>query len=46
MYSILITGGTGLVGKHLSLLLQSKGYHVNILSRKHSKKKPMYFIGI
>lgn len=43
MYSILITGGTGLVGKHLSLLLQSKGYHVNILSRKHSEKTNVFY---
>ncbi|WP_456424879.1 TIGR01777 family oxidoreductase [Lutibacter sp.] len=43
MYSILITGGTGLVGKHLSLLLQSKGYHVTILSRKHSKKTNVFY---
>ncbi|VAW18387.1 Cell division inhibitor, partial [hydrothermal vent metagenome] len=43
MYSILITGGTGLVGKHLSLLLQSKGYHVRILSRKYSKKTNIFY---
>ncbi len=43
MYSILITGGTGLVGRHLSLLLQSKGYHVNILSRKHSEKTNVFY---
>jgi len=43
MYSILITGGTGLVGKHLSLLLQSKGYHVTILSRKQSKKTDVFY---
>ena len=32
--NILITGGTGLVGKHLTKLLLSKGYKVSFLSRK------------
>ena len=32
MKTILITGGTGLVGQHLQKLLLEKGYHVNILS--------------
>ncbi|MGB3182533.1 MAG: TIGR01777 family oxidoreductase [Cyclobacteriaceae bacterium] len=31
--NILITGGTGLIGSHLTLLLMSKGYHVAHLSR-------------
>lgn len=33
MTKILITGGTGLVGKHLSKELKAKGYEVAILSR-------------
>jgi uncharacterized protein (TIGR01777 family) len=33
MQNILITGGTGLIGKHLSSLLTKKGYKVFILSR-------------
>ena len=34
MKNVLITGGTGLIGKRLSHLLKSKGYQVRILSRK------------
>ena len=37
MYKVLITGGTGLIGKQLSSSLKSKGYEVRILSRKASK---------
>ena len=33
MAKVLITGGTGLVGTHLSRKLQGMGYEVNILSR-------------
>ncbi len=33
MPTVLITGGTGTVGKRLTQLLQKKGYSVNILSR-------------
>lgn len=33
--SILITGGSGLIGKHLTSLLLSAGYSVSHLSRKH-----------
>jgi len=32
---VLITGGTGLVGRHLIPLLHKKGYHVRILSRSN-----------
>jgi uncharacterized protein (TIGR01777 family) len=32
--NILITGGTGLIGKHLTQLLLNKGYKVSLLSRK------------
>ncbi len=38
MKSILITGGTGLIGLHLSRLLKSKGYNVFHLSRKGNPK--------
>lgn len=34
MYTVLITGGTGLVGRALTALLLDKGYKVIILSRK------------
>ncbi|RYE37075.1 MAG: TIGR01777 family protein [Sphingobacteriaceae bacterium] len=34
---ILITGGSGLVGKHLTMLLLDKGYTVSHLSRKEAK---------
>jgi hypothetical protein len=34
MQSVLITGGTGLIGKRLSSLLESKGYEVRLLSRR------------
>lgn len=33
MKTILIAGGTGLVGRKLQLLFQSKGYQVNVLTR-------------
>jgi uncharacterized protein (TIGR01777 family) len=33
MRNILITGGTGLIGMHLGLRLQEKGYKVTLLSR-------------
>ncbi len=33
---ILITGGTGLVGKHLTMLLLNRGYTVSHLSRKEN----------
>lgn len=38
MTKILITGGTGLIGKHLSKLLEDKGYEVAILSRNPKKE--------
>jgi len=34
MHNILITGGTGLIGKHLIKALSDKGYSISILSRK------------
>src|SRR6187399_1465451 len=33
METVLITGGTGLIGKHLSKMLKEKGYQVAIISR-------------
>ena len=36
MRKVLITGGTGLIGKRLSFLLQSKGYEVRLLSRSEN----------
>jgi uncharacterized protein (TIGR01777 family) len=37
MLTILISGGTGLVGKHLSEKLKEKGYRVAVLSRTSKK---------
>ena len=37
MAKILVTGGTGLIGKHLCERLQAKGYDVAILSRGKQK---------
>jgi uncharacterized protein (TIGR01777 family) len=37
METVLITGGTGLVGKYLSKKLQEKGYSVSFLSRASQK---------
>ena len=34
MQTVLITGGSGFVGRHLTALLQSQGYSVQWLSRK------------
>jgi uncharacterized protein (TIGR01777 family) len=42
MASILITGGTGLIGKQLTSLLQNKGHQVSILSRNTSEKPNIY----
>jgi len=36
METVLITGGTGLIGRRLSFLLQSKGYEVRLLSRSEN----------
>jgi uncharacterized protein (TIGR01777 family) len=36
METVLITGGTGLIGKRLAFLLQSKGYEVRLLSRSEN----------
>jgi hypothetical protein len=41
---VIITGGTGLIGKHLSRKLKEKGYNVSLLSRKNKLDSdiPMY----
>ena len=46
MGTILITGGTGLIGKHLSKLLRAKGYEIAILSRSNSDTPNSYFWNI
>ncbi|MBN1789697.1 MAG: TIGR01777 family oxidoreductase [Bacteroidales bacterium] len=45
MDNILITGGTGLIGKHLGKKLKEKGYAVSVLSRnsRHDADIPEYF---
>lgn len=40
MATVLITGGTGMVGKHLTQLLVVKGYEVIIVSRSPTKNRP------
>lgn len=35
METVIITGGTGLIGKHLSRKLKESGYNVALLSRNH-----------
>lgn len=42
MAKILITGGTGLIGKHLSRYLTGKGHDIVLLSRNPSKVKSKY----
>lgn len=39
MATVLITGGTGLIGKHLYMRLQERGYKVTILSRTKSTEE-------
>lgn len=43
MDTILITGGNGLIGKHLSKVLRAKGYHISILSRTTNEAPNVYF---
>lgn len=40
MKKVLITGGTGLIGRRLSPLLQSQGYEVRWLSRSENPESP------
>ncbi len=42
MATVLITGGTGLIGEHLCKRLQDKGYEIAILSRAGSKKESIH----
>ena len=42
MASILVTGGTGLIGSNLCNLLKSKGHNVSILSRSKTKKTNVF----
>ena len=46
MDTILVTGGTGLIGKHLCRMLKGKGYHVLILSRSKSKNPDFFYWNI
>jgi uncharacterized protein (TIGR01777 family) len=41
MASVLITGGTGMIGKRISTLLIEKGYEVIILTREHISSESM-----
>jgi len=43
MASILVTGGTGLIGSNLCKLLKAKGHAVSILSRSKTKKPHVYY---
>lgn len=43
MKKILITGGSGMIGRAVTSLLQQKGYEVAWLSRKHKKQKQKSF---
>lgn len=45
MKTVLVTGGTGLIGKHLCLFLKKSGYQVAILSQiKHNKSEfPVFY---
>jgi NAD dependent epimerase/dehydratase family enzyme len=40
MQTVLITGGTGMVGKAIATLLLDKGYHVIVLTRKAPVENP------
>ena len=42
MASILVTGGTGLIGSNLCTLLTSKGHNVSILSRRKTNKTNVF----
>jgi uncharacterized protein len=46
METILITGGSGLIGKHLQTVLSGKGFDVQILSSKRSKNNYYWNIEI
>src|SRR6187431_979021 len=40
METVLITGGTGMIGKALTQALIERGFHVIILTRNAAKQKP------
>ena len=40
--TVLITGGTGFIGRYLIKILTEKGYAINVLTRTH-KKIPRQF---
>jgi uncharacterized protein (TIGR01777 family) len=40
MKTILITGGTGLIGNHLAPMLKEKGYRIHLLSRSNKQVFP------
>ncbi len=42
MQTVLITGGTGMIGRHLTKHLSGKGYRVIILTRKLPAEKPAF----
>ncbi len=46
MKTILITGGTGLIGKALQEKLASKGYSTTILTRKKSENSSTFYWNI
>lgn len=41
METVLVSGGTGLIGKHLIRKLQDRGYEVSLLSRKINQSGPV-----
>ncbi|MEN9489312.1 MAG: hypothetical protein RL494_1577, partial [Bacteroidota bacterium] len=43
MKKVLITGGTGFVGQHITQLLLEKGYSVSILTRNSKSNLPNVF---
>jgi len=43
MQTVLITGGTGMIGTRLSKTLKEKGYRVTFLSRKRKKEDPLVY---
>ena len=43
MTNILVTGGTGLIGKQLCLQLREKGYNIFVLSRSYSNNPNTYY---
>jgi nucleoside-diphosphate-sugar epimerase len=40
MSTVLLTGGTGMIGTHLQNLLVEKGYNVIVLIRNEKQNKP------